>query len=86
VWVTATSVDTPRRFLNAADRAAWIAKSGAQDFRQCKWTFVKLESEEGLFRYLLKRPDKGYAAVLGEVRYTIDGRATILNTLPRILD
>lgn len=85
VWTTATDVEgRPSRFASAAEMAAWIAKSGAQDFRKCKWTFVPLEAKGGMYSYTLPAAASGYAAMLGEAQFSVDGRTVFLSTVPRI--
>ncbi len=85
VWVTETTTDTrPSSFTSPGALAEWVAESGAQDFRKCKWTYVPLEATDGLYRYTLPPAEMGYAAMFAEVQYQVEGRPVYLSTAPGV--
>lgn len=46
---------------------AWTATSDTRDFRTAKWTSTELDDKDGDFEHLLPLPEKGFAALFGEV-------------------
>jgi PhoPQ-activated pathogenicity-related protein len=56
-----------------------------RDFRDQKWQSREMDGQGTKFTAAYARPDKGYAAVYGEVSYERDGKSFTLTTQIRIL-
>jgi len=74
--------------------SAWTTESPTKDFRDAVWqesemTLKDLSSNEvkdSAYRYILEKPEQGYAAIFGEAIYKSDGREFFLSTNVYILE
>lgn len=63
----------------------WVARSETRDFRSARWESSLMKSKDGKFEGELAVPDKGFAALFGEVFYETDGRRYSFSTQLRIV-
>ena len=68
-----------------ASVSVWTAESATRDFRDAVWQTWKTTLEDSTYRYTLKRPEQGYAAIFGELVYKSGGKNFFLSTNVRIL-
>ena len=74
-----TSDQTPQKVQ------VWLATAPTKDFRESKWVAQDVPAAEGKYVYNLAVPSVGYAAVIGEAVYKIDGPPFYLSTNVRIV-
>lgn len=63
----------------------WTATSNSLDFREAKWEAKELKGKDGIYEFVLSRPEVGYSAMFGEVRYKMDGIEYAQSTTPKII-
>ena len=74
-----TSDQTPQKVQ------VWLATAPTKDFRESKWVSQEVPAADGKFVHELTVPSVGYAAVIGEAVYKIDGPPFYLSTNVRIV-
>jgi len=62
----------------------WTASSSTMDFRNAEWKAKELKAKDGVYEFVLSRPEQGYAAMFGEVRYEIEGIEYAQSTIPKV--
>ena len=67
-----------------ASVSAWFASAATKDFRESVWQSTAAMEADGAYRYRLKRPAAGYAALFGEAAFESDGVPYYLSTNVRI--
>jgi len=72
--------------LEPVSVSAWTTKSPTRDFREAEWHETQMTLEGSTYRYTLKKPDQGYAAIFGEAVYKSGGKEFFLSTNVRILE
>ncbi len=72
--------------LKPVSVSAWTTKSPTRDFREAEWHESQMTLEGSIYRYTLKKPDQGYAAIFGEAVYKSGGKEFFLSTNVRILE
>jgi PhoPQ-activated pathogenicity-related protein len=65
---------------------AWITESPTRDFRDAVWQELEMAREDSIYRYILKKPEQGYAAVFSEAVYKSGGPEFFLSTNVYILE
>lgn len=65
---------------------AWITESPTRDFRDAVWQELEMPREDSIYRYILKKPEQGYAAIFGEAVYKSGGPEFFLSTNVYILE
>lgn len=65
---------------------AWITESPTRDFRDAVWQELEMAREDSIYRYILKKPEQGYAAIFGEAVYKSGGPEFFLSTNVYILE
>jgi len=66
--------------------AVWTSESDTKDFRTAVWKETKITTDNSRYIYTLKKPQKGYSAIFGEVVYPFaDKKQFYLSTEVRIL-
>lgn len=63
----------------------WTAQSSSKDFRDAKWSSKTLALEGEEVKFLLQKPESGYAAAFAELVYENGGRRFSLCTTIRIV-
>jgi len=71
--------DTP-----PAGVSAWFTSASTKDFRESVWQSTPALEADGAYRYQLKRPTTGYAALFGEAVFEDGGVPYYLSTNVRI--
>jgi len=71
--------------LEPVSVSAWITESPTRDFREAEWHKAEMTLDGSTYRYTLRNPEQGYAAVFGEAVYKSGGREFFLSTNVRIL-
>jgi len=72
--------------LEPVSVSAWIAASPTRDFRDAVWKRSEIMPEGSIYKYNLKKPEQGYAAVFGEAVYKSAGKEFFLSTNVYILE
>ncbi|MBX9787655.1 MAG: PhoPQ-activated pathogenicity-related family protein [Pirellulales bacterium] len=63
----------------------WLATAPTKDFRESKWVSQDVAAADGRFVHELTVPSVGYAAIIGEAVYRVDGPPFYLSTNVRIV-
>ncbi|MGD9648657.1 MAG: PhoPQ-activated pathogenicity-related family protein [Pirellulales bacterium] len=77
--LTMTSDMTPQKVQ------VWLATAPTKDFRPSKWVSQEVSATDGKYVYELPVPSVGYAAVIGEAVYKVDGPPFYFSTNVRIV-
>ena len=64
----------------------WITESPTRDFRDAVWQELEISREDSIYRYILKKPEQGYAAIFAEAVYKSGGPEFFLSTNVYILE
>jgi len=64
----------------------WITESPTKDFRDAVWQELEISREDSIYRYILKKPEQGYAAIFAEAVYKSGGPEFFLSTNVYILE
>ncbi len=65
--------------------SAWTTISPTRDFRNAVWKRSEIMPKNSVYKYTLEKPKEGYAAILGEAVYKLDGKELFLSTNVHIL-
>ena len=71
--------------LKPVSVSAWTTESPTRDFRDAVWQESEMTLKDSAYRYILKKPEQGYAAIFGEAIYKSGGREFFLSTNVYIL-
>lgn len=58
----------------------WVARSDSLDFRKARWESAPMRSNGSAFEAEVRRPDKGYVSLFGDLEYEVDGLTYHLST------
>ena len=74
-----------RSDIEPASVSVWTAEAATRDFRDAVWQTSKTILKDSTYKYTLKRPEQGYAAIFGELVYKSGDKNFFLSTNVRIL-
>jgi PhoPQ-activated pathogenicity-related protein len=72
--------------LKPVSVSAWTTESPTRDFRDAVWQESEMKLRDSVYKYTLKKPDRGYAAMFGEAIYKPGGKQLFLSTNVYILE
>jgi PhoPQ-activated pathogenicity-related protein len=74
-----------RTDLKPVSVSAWTTESPTRDFRDAVWQRSEMTLKDSAYRYILEKPEQGYAAIFSEAIYKSGGKEFFLSTNMYIL-